>query len=370
MRFRTPLCSYGRWSLPPRDLSTLFDVAIRDIESHPLGRLFQRLIEFGPHDPEDPPATTSDGETILSDRECEVCVEFIFSHMINRFKGELAELLALEPTIELVENLRASEVLPSDIQIYWGDIIREPRQKHSLNPDTDPQWQSMAKGADGLLVQHSDEGLLTNRDLRVVGVVEVKSMYVPRARVDRQIDNHLSRMAGGLKLGEKAWHPEKIKYGPLVSDTKLVSNIHRLFILPSSWKLSRDWHYVENQLLPAETEAGPVATIRQQPDQSFWRITLGWSQEGLNQAAYEMTFWYMSQVGRSIYERKTMPKGWEEMSPEEAGRNSIKMMLYYLPLRNLALREERLAIRLYNVYSFGFPLGVDSKEMLWPKDIK
>jgi hypothetical protein len=345
------------------------NVAIRDIEAHPLGKLFQRLIEFGPHNPEDPPATTSDGKTTLSDPECEVCVEFIFSHMINRFKGELAELLAVEPTIELVENLKAREILPSDIQIYWGDTIRERRLKHGLSPDTGPQWQSMAKGADGLLVQHADKELLTVHDLRIVGVVEVKSMHVPRANIDQQIDSHISRMAGGVMLGERAWHAKEVKYGLLISDTGEVPDIHRLFILPSGCKLSRDWHYVDNQLLPSETESRPGPNITQQLDQSFWRIKLGWSQEALNQAAYEMTFWYMSQVGRTIYESKTMPKGWEEMTPEEAGRNSIKMMLYYMPLRNLALRQERLAIRLYNVYSFGFPLGVDSKEMLWPKDI-
>jgi hypothetical protein len=70
--------------------------AIRDIEEHPRGKLFRRLIEHGPHHPDDPEALVSDGETILSDPECGEAVEFIFSHMVNRFKGELAELLALE----------------------------------------------------------------------------------------------------------------------------------------------------------------------------------------------------------------------------------------------------------------------------------
>ena len=88
----------------------------------------------------------------------------------------------------------------------------------------------------------------------------------------------------------------------------------------------------------------------------------------MNQAAYEMTFWYMSQVGKHVYSNKPLPKDWEYMTPEEAGYNAIKMMLYYVQLRNMTERQELLATKLYNVYSFGYPLGVDSKEMLWPED--
>jgi hypothetical protein len=114
-----------------------------------------------------------------------------------------------------------------------------------------------------------------------------------------------------------------------------------------------------------------------------WRIKLAWSREALSQAAYEMTYWYMSQVGQSIYSQKQKPKGWEKMTAEEIGYNAIKMMLYYIPLRIKHMRprhktrieirkfRERIdekATRLYNVYCFGYPLGVDSKEMLWPED--
>lgn len=56
------------------------------------------------------------------------------------------------------------------------------------------------------------------------------------------------------------------------------------------------------------------------------------------------------------------------MTPEEAGYNAIKMMLYYILLRYISPRQQHLAIKLYNVYCFNYPLGVDSKEMLWPQD--
>ncbi|GAG95968.1 unnamed protein product, partial [marine sediment metagenome] len=139
-----------------------------------------------------------------------------------------------------------------------------------------------------------------------------------------------------------------------------------------TWKLSREWRSVENDngrtiMLPDPSEP-PVRTRVEELEPNVWKITLPWSQEALNQAAYEMTFWYMSQVGRHVYTEKNMPKGWEYMMPEEAGYNAIKMMLYYIPLRYVSKRQERLAVRLYNVYCFGYPLGVDSKEMLWPED--
>ncbi len=55
----------------------------------------------------------------------------------------------------------------------------------------------------------------------------------------------------------------------------------------------------------------PIQTQYKEVEPSLWKITLAWSQEALEQAAYEMTFWYMSQVGKHIYETKSLPKGWE-----------------------------------------------------------
>ena len=105
-----------------------------------------------------------------------------------------------------------------------------------------------------------------------------------------------------------------------------------------------------------------------------WRITLRWSKEALAEAAYEMTFWYMEKIGEIIYS-KSLPKGWEKMTPAEAGRNAAKMMLYYAILRCRSIREEQRAIALYNSYGYGYALGMNYKnaegrrEMLWPQDL-
>ena len=146
--------------------------------------------------------------------------------------------------------------------------------------------------------------------------------------------------------------------------------------MPSTWKLSREWQSVKEvqegrvgrkMVFPVPSEP-PVETRVKKLEPSLRKITLAWSQEALNQAAYEMTFWYMSQVGRHVYTKSNLPKTWEYMTPEEAGYNAIKQMLYFIPLRYISERQEHLATRLYNVYCFGYPWGVDSKEMLWPED--
>ena len=105
-----------------------------------------------------------------------------------------------------------------------------------------------------------------------------------------------------------------------------------------------------------------------------WRITLRWSKEALAEAAYEMTFWYMEKVGELIYSN-SRPKGWEEMSAGEAGRNAAKMMLYYALLRCRTTRDTQRAIALYNTYGFGYALGMNyrnaegRRKMLWPQDL-
>ena len=41
-------------------------------------------------------------------------------------------------------------------------------------------------------------------------------------------------------------------------------------------------------------------------------------------------------------------------------------MLYAPVLRDRSQRQGRIATKLYKVYCFGYPPGIDSAEMLWP----
>jgi hypothetical protein len=333
------------------------NAAIRDINQHPKGRLLKRLIKHGSLNPDDPETRTSSGEEVLSDTECEECINFIFSHMVNRFKGDLAELLAIQPCTEILRGHQNTCKLSSTACMYLGDTIGERRRSSPRECRAPEAWLGFAKGADGLIVEFNDS------ELSVLGVIEVKSMNRPIAIVKRQIQRHVERMAGGLKIGPEAWEPSAIKVGKYLS----------IMVIPASWKLSRDWHWVatgdSRAMVYDHTDQPPSQTLIMEQQPRFWIVRLSWSSEALEQAAYEMTFWYMAQIGKEVFSESGLPKEWEDMSVEEAGRNSIKMMLYYIMLRYITRRQGLRATKLYNVYSFGYPIGVDARDMLWPEDL-
>lgn len=329
------------------------DAAIRDIETHPRGKLFQRFLEYGPLNPDEPEKLSSDGETILSDPECGKCVQFIFSHMINRFKGELAELLAIGPCLELIRHMQAEGRWSGEVELYLGETIQERRQ---IKTGDKMRWGEFVKGADGLIVEKPSG---QEDRLKICGIVEVKSMVRSASKLSDQLQHHLDRLAGGLRLENITWNEEQIFREATVY----------VMVLPSTWRLNRKCYSQDNQLIYPESNDPPVSTKAEEIRENRWKITLDWSKEALEQAAYEMTYWYMSQVGTAIYKEKPLPKEWEHMTAEEAGYNSIKMMLYYVMLRYITPQQGKCATRLYNAYSFGYPLAMDSKEMLWPDDI-
>lgn len=332
------------------------DAAIRDIETHPRGNLFQRFLDYGPLNPDEPEKLTSDGKTFLSDPECGACIQFIFSHMVNRFKGELAELLTIAPCLELIEQLQGDGIWAKKVDLYLGDTLQERR---SIRVNKRRQWGEFTKGADGLVVNITNPRA-QDRKVSICGVIEVKSMPRSEAQLQNQIERHLSRLDGGLKLEDEIWEKKEIT---------LISPVY-IMVVPSNWKLSRECYYRDGKLVYPKIDKPSCLTQTEKLAHNQWKITLDWSKEALEQAAYEMTYWYMSQVGAIIYKKKSLPEGWENMSAEEAGYNAIKMMLYYAMLRYITPRQGRRATKLYNAYSFGYPLAMDAKEMLWPEDIR
>jgi hypothetical protein len=370
---RSPSVHLGRGNTVWQIFKQSLDAAIRDIEKHPRGDLFRRLIEYGSHNPDEPQSLTSDGKTTLSDPECSSCVEFIHSHMINRFKGEIAELLAMEPCVKLLQQFYKNGQTPSGVHLYFGNAVKQRRRIRMRGDEGNERWGNFTKGADGLLVEKVPIEAKKPRDaVKIHGVVEIKSMALPNRRVIGQIDKHIQRLGGGVKLGEMEWPVNKIQFPSSGLSKGNGSNMIRVIVVPSTEKLSREWHSVKKdrgrEIVFSEPSEPSVETRTEHLEHNLWKITLAWSQEALDQAAYEMTFWYMSQVGLRVYANKRPPKGWEYMTPEEAGRNSIKMMLYFINLRYISKREAKIATKLYNVYCFGYPLGIDSDELLWPED--
>jgi hypothetical protein len=281
-------------------------------------------------------------------------------------------LLAFNSCLKLIHQLRETGRISSNTILYWGDVVQERRQPKSQFDHGLTRPGGFTKGADGLIVESTAIGKRkTNNGLKILGVIEVKSMCLGKKRILKQIDNHITRLKGGIKLGNKEWSPDSLVFIHNGSEAEGLS-LARVLVIPSNWKLSREWTSIKTDggreiLFPATSPPFTENRI-EKLGSNVWKITLKWSQEALAEAAYEMTFWYMSQVGTHVYREKSLPKGWGYMTSEQAGHNAIKMMLYYVPLRYISERHKRLAIRLYNVYSFGYQAGIDNKEMLWPQD--
>jgi hypothetical protein len=228
------------------------------------------------------------------------------------------------------------------------------------------------KGADlHILIKEPGPNVISN--VSIAGIAEVKSYIRSESRMSEQLDQHLRRATRGLRVAGIYYPTEAVKVG-YAKDR----HVTRIAVLPSNWKLPRSFRFKnsENSRLLHVDRGEPPRNDDQitHIGNNNWRITLRWSKEALAQAAYEMTFWYMEKIGEVIYSR-TLPKGWEEMSPAEAGRNAAKMMLYYAILRCRTIREKQRAIALYNSYGYGYALGMNYKnaegkrEMLWPQDL-
>ncbi len=331
------------------------ELAVYDLDTHRRAPLFLRLIQYGPLKPDDlPELAVKEKATVLSDTESGSCVQYIYYFMVDRFKGELGELLAMKPVIDLVHSLQQTTSLPKDLQIFWGDMIkvRSKQRKGSMKPG------HYVKGADGLLVQKMNNSIIVH------GVVEVKSKPAGKDAVD-QLNKHCSNLERGLKLETTEYPADSIK----ISESGLV----KILVMSSDWELNRelvpnDKTDLRSTIVYIDPYGKPQDTQVNKTEPDMWKIILGWSREAIEQAAYEMTFYYMAELGERVFTENPKPKDWADMSPENAGMNAIKEMLYSLPLRPLTDTQVWLAAQIYNIYSFGYPLGLDhgrKYEMLW-----
>ncbi len=337
------------------------DASIRDVESHPRGRLFQEFLRKGPYEHEDEIPNELCGQR-LADEDVAAAITFAFSHMVNCFKGELAELLALRPCVELVGQLQRNGAIPESARLYLGDSV-------SLHGG---QGRGVKKGADQHILMEEECGQ-RGVSVTVVGVTEVKSYYRTQARLRPQMDRHLRRATHGMRIGEVDVRPSNTQVG-LGAARRTV----RIAVVPGEWKLSRRFRFESSergrQLDVEAREPRRVADEVTRVADDEWRVCLRWSQEALAEAAFEMTHWYMGKVGEHVYSQ-SVPADWQEMGPAAAGRNAAKMMLYYAIPRCKKATQRQKAIALYNSYGFGYALGMNfrdsegKRDVLFPEDL-
>jgi hypothetical protein len=335
--------------------------AITRIHENARAELFLRFLRDGPYEDggDFPPELAGKR---LSDAETAAVIAFIYGHMVNCFKGALTELLAVAPSQQILRDLQAEKRPPREATLHVGDAV----------------WTA-AKEGDGWL-KGADMHFLTEQRtgkgapaVTVGGVVEVKSYFQTAEKLSRQLDQHLVRARRGLRVGDQVYPADRVIIAP-----GKAKGIARITVVPAQWKLPRSFRFEEKagrKFLHVDPPVPPATgdTIeRVGPDE--WRVTLRWSKEALDAAAYNMTFWFMEKVGEALY-AGGVPKEWEPMTPAQAGQNAAKQMLYYAILRCPTRRAEQRAIALYNSYGFGCALGMNfrneagHREMLWPEDL-
>ena len=95
--------------------------AITNIEER--SSLLRHFLRYGPYEGEgDIPPELKDRR--LTDDETRKAITFIFSHVVNCFQGNIAELLAVGACVQLVELLKKSGKLPPHACLYFGDAVR------------------------------------------------------------------------------------------------------------------------------------------------------------------------------------------------------------------------------------------------------
>lgn len=352
--------------------------SICSIEGDERGELFQRFMRDGPYELEGNIPPNLHGRR-LTTAETAAVIGFIYSFMVNSFKGAVTELLAAAACQQLMQDPRVSATLPAAARLYVGDAVMIPRQS----------GKGVLKGADLHVLVMKDAGP-EGRSVIVAGVAEVKSGRKSPGAMGGQIEKHLRRARQGLRVAGVGFPGGGVVVGQPPQDRVL-----RISVQLSDWPLPRTLRFEtvegKRQLMldpPTLPHNGnqftPLGGDR-------WHISLRWSKEAIAAAAFEMTFWYMEKIGERIYTRKDnepdpKPKDWEEMDAAEAGRNAVKMMLYYA-IRPYAIKDQegtlskadarvmQRAVALYNSYGFGYALGMNfrnpegRREMLWPADL-
>lgn len=267
------------------------------------------------------------------------CLGYLYSHLVNKYQGSIAEFLAQrELGIWLSEEIVADR-LGADILFVPGDEVLVHRISAGGS-----HWD---RGADGLvLVDSGDE-----EQISIIGIVEVKSYPTTYAAVHRQIERHSVRLRrGGLRIGDHHWPPERLRAA--------------WWDRRHGWQLgarNEDWARVLRILVSARPRS-----IRPTPAPSppYHSLLLPTSKHLLAATAYELTVQFLEKLGREAF-RAGSP--WPDMTAGEAAANAVKQALYHI-IREQRADEPtfaRIARRLYNVYGFGYSNAEGHRDMLW-----
>jgi hypothetical protein len=347
---------------------------IRGIRARGRFELLKQFIAFGGFLPAWE-KTARNSVRPVSDEDVGKCVDFIHGHMVSKFQGKLAEILAAPTLSLLLSRLIKDGRLPRTTRLIQGAGIRV-RARGQRGPGRSDNARGI-QGPDGLIVSSE-----TRKRLRVHGVVEIKSMYVPPAKLRSQSTSHVASVARGCAINEKWFDRCDLVLG---TGSHSGSKLLRVFVVPDRWRVPRAFHFepspnggralvMDHPVVPGNND--PVNAI----DRWTWSIRLRWSRDALRGAAFSLAHRYMAEVGVALAE--SPEAGYRirtDMAPSDTGPNDLLHQLHVAIFRQMECEPDpgrrSRTLELYNVFGFGWALGhayrdADGKpRMLYPEDL-
>ena len=205
--------------------------AIVEIEIR--GEMLRRFLKLGPY--EDKGKIPKKFISLrCSDDETMKVISFIYSSMVNSFQGRLAEMLSIEPVIELQKILFTQNKRFQESKLFFGDIISVEKVSS----------ETRAKGADFYLLQFNP---VKRNNIILLGVGEIKSYHCALSKLNIQLEKHITRAKKGLYIDGKYY------------SVTISPHIKKIFVLPETWKLTRKFYFsgFNNNLLNMEFEKLP-----------------------------------------------------------------------------------------------------------------
>lgn len=318
----------------------LVDRVVRKAHEHPRLHTLEALVQ----------------DVGVTDEDAVAALEFVYSCLVNHFKGELAEILA-RPLLRTWASFVASVgLIPSDVEIVPGHDLRAPQPGRG---------SGQHKCADGLLLvtgEHSvrlpqGRDLVVPSDGVVIGaVVEIKAQREPLAEVLKQLANHIQRFSLPWNLRGKDIDPTRTYIAQCfaggrttwVPATKpiVVDRVPRLFVRSCN-------------------RTGPVVTPESLAPM-VWVAELSFTAKELLEAAFRFAMWLASQVGTGTFARGRTGEAsqTEDVSGALAigptAEDRLLQALYHLGREGFVTQASTSARRgaktffwLYNVFSYG-----------------
>ena len=304
----------------------------RDFDSHPLRDQFIQLLQ---------------DERELLDGQIPPLVEYLYSSVVNNFKGEIAELLARTVV------RRFARRLGFPVTFISGWEIAEPK--------LDAGRLIWAKGADGLLVVDGER-------LGIAAVIEIKSYRANPEKMAGQVRTHVNRLRQGLRVDRRELPPGAYDFVLLDGSRGSAAEAR-----PAAEVASLRIRTPSAPLFEATLTEG-LSAVAELP---FTKVEL-------SKAAFAMTEWFLARLGPVVFHLPDDPRPgtvitrWPEDPLEPAGRWATLEAFFHMASRLELYRQRndssrtRRALRntywLYNAMSWGYE-NARGDQMVWGDDL-